>query len=97
MIPLVNKLLDDLDDNVQARTVILIGELANHGECQLKNRCGTADSEYEVEFREAIGGMIPPIIKGLDAESRYVRSGVFGLIIKLANHGEPPLNILAHS
>jgi hypothetical protein len=53
-----------------------------------REQCGVTDPDYEVEFREAIAGMIPSLIKLLEDKDKCVRSTAFELIGKLANHGE---------
>jgi hypothetical protein len=56
-IPFLNQLLEEGDEDTQWKTVELVGNLANHGECQLKHLCGTTDPDYGAEFREAIASM----------------------------------------
>jgi hypothetical protein len=59
MLPFLTGLLGDQDKYVRDKTVELIGKLATHGECQLKNRCGMVNLDYRAEFRGAITSMMP--------------------------------------
>jgi hypothetical protein len=96
-IPVLPKRLGDESEGIRRKTAELVGKLSTQCECQLKTRCSTADSEYEAEFREAVGGMILSSITALDDESWYARSQAIMLISELANHGERQLNTLGHS
>ena len=48
----------------------------------------TTDVDCEVEFREAIAGTIPLLIKRLEDKHEDVRLEIVDLIGDLANHGK---------
>jgi hypothetical protein len=50
--------------------------------------CATADTDYEVELREAIASVIPSFIQLFEDEDEGVRLKVVEVIGKLANYGE---------
>ena len=85
-IPSFVQRLDEGDWHVQLETLQMIDRLANHGECQSKNRYGIADPDYQAEFREALGITIPSHIKLL--KDSFVGQEAVGIIDDLANHGE---------
>jgi len=58
----------------------------------VKKHYATIDLEYAVEFREAIAGMIPMLIKRLEDEGKDIRLEIVEVLGELANHGKSQLN-----
>jgi hypothetical protein len=62
----------------------------------IKKHCGTADPDYEVDFREAITDTIPSFVRPLEDKASAVRRETVKLIANLATHGEWQLDVIAH-
>jgi hypothetical protein len=86
--PSLIKSLEDNAENIRLETIKLIGNFANHRECQLNWYCQTINLDHTVEFREAVITTIPSLVKPLQDKAKTVRQETVKLIGNLANRGE---------
>jgi hypothetical protein len=49
-IPVLARLLGDGNKIIERTAVELVGKLATHGECQVKNRCSAANQALKLSF-----------------------------------------------